>query len=332
MLLASIPLGFLLATLVASLHVAAAPRFWTLTDVRFRDGTIATGYFSYDDATQTIETWNIRVGQRLFFRFPAFTYVPGNSRAIAGQTPFAVPPTLDFIAPPDGDPYIGDMRDLQFTPLTTLDGSSTAVPIITHALDSRMFFVSREDFAEDDVRLIIAGSLTLTSPPPIAVVQVDEFYNPVLGHYFFTASDAEKQALDAGVYPNWMRTGESFKAYAPGSGATGSINPVCRYYGNPLRGLDSHFYSADGRECLTVFRKYPLDWLFEGDNVFQINLPDMVTGVCPDGTIPVYRLWIQRADSNHRYTTSVAIKAQMLGAGYVAEGYGADGVAMCAVQ
>ena len=82
-----------------------------------------------------------------------------------------------------------------------------------------------------------------------------------------------------------------------------------------------------------MFRKYASGfWMFESDNVFQINLPDTATGTCPGGTIPVYRLWNQRADSNHRYTTRAAIKAEMLAAGYVAEGYGADGVVMCAVQ
>jgi hypothetical protein len=40
----------------------------------------------------------------------------------------------------------------------------------------------------------------------------------------------------------------------------------------------------------------------------------------------------QRGDSNHRYTTSTAARADMLAAGYVAEGYGSDGVVMCAVQ
>jgi plasmid maintenance system antidote protein VapI len=50
------------------------------------------------------------------------------------------------------------------------------------------------------------------------------------------------------------------------------------------------------------------------------------------GTIPLYRLWNQRADAGHRYTISAAIKAQMLAADYLAEGYGPDGVAMCAVQ
>jgi hypothetical protein len=70
----------------------------------------------------------------------------------------------------------------------------------------------------------------------------------------------------------------------------------------------------------------------EADSVFQIVLPDTSTGACPDGTTPVYRLWNQRVDSNHRYTTKPSIKAEMLAAGYVAEGYGPNGVVMCAVQ
>jgi hypothetical protein len=44
----------------------------------------------------------------------------------------------------------------------------------------------------------------------------------------------------------------------------------------------------------------------------------------------VYRLWNQRVDSNHRYTTDPAIKAQMIAKGYVAEGYGPDAIMMCA--
>jgi hypothetical protein len=83
---------------------------------------------------------------------------------------------------------------------------------------------------------------------------------------------------------------------------------------------------------IQVYLQYGSDWLFENDNVFQINLPDKTTGACPSGTLPVYRLWNQRRDSNHRYATSVAIKDEMLAAGYVSEGYGADGAAMCAVQ
>ena len=47
----------------------------------------------------------------------------------------------------------------------------------------------------------------------------------------------------------------------------------------------------------------------ESPAVFFVALPDTATGACPDATVPVYRLWNRRADSNHRYTTSTAIKA-----------------------
>ncbi len=61
-----------------------------------------------------------------------------------------------------------------------------------------------------------------------------------------------------------------------------------------------------------------------------IALPDSVTGACPAGTMAVYRMWNNRADSNHRYTTDLTVKAQMLARGYIAEGYGPNQVIMCA--
>ena len=61
-----------------------------------------------------------------------------------------------------------------------------------------------------------------------------------------------------------------------------------------------------------------------------IALPDAVTGVCPAGTVKVFRLWNQRPDSNHRYTTDPAVRDGMLAAGFVAEGYGPDATIMCA--
>ena len=293
--------------------------------------TFATGYFSYDDATQTISNWNVRVTSS-WFSFPAFTYLPGNS-VYTVQGPGAVAPTLVFSAQMGmPGPYFG-MRLLEILPVAALDGSNATVALATVG--------SREDFpgAFEQGRRITAGSLTLTPVlPPVVIVQVDEFYNPVLRHYFITASAAEKQDLDTGIHPSWVRTGESFKAYATGSSAGGTINPVCRYYSDPDQefygpGADSHFFSADAGECLTVFRKYASGfWMLESDNMFQIDLPDKATGTCPGGTIPVYRLWNQRADSNHRYTTRAATKTEMLAAGYLAEGYGADGVVMCAVQ
>ena len=68
----------------------------------------------------------------------------------------------------------------------------------------------------------------------------------------------------------------------------------------------------------------------ESTSVFYIALPDLSTGVCPAGTVPVYRLYNNRADTNHRYTTSLAIRSQMIAKGYIPEGYGPNAVAMCA--
>lgn len=339
MLIACLRLGFLLATLVVSLHVTAATRYWTLTGVQLADGAVATGYFSFDDATGTVANWNLRVngGQGPFI---PWTFVPGNSH------PWFPQPLYVYSYSPDLVPGFW-WRSLVIRPLGPLDGSSATVSIdvSTPFGDVANGVYVSHDFFENDYdgvnpfgrvgqsRKIIAGSLMLTPlPPPVTIVHVDEFYHPGLRHYFITADAAEKQLLDTGVYPGWERTGESFMAYATGSSGNGSINPVCRYYGDPKRGLDSHFYSADTVECVTVIVNFPSEWLLESDNVFQINLPDATSGACPAGTIPVYRLWNQRADSGHRYTTSTAIKAQMLASGFLSEGYGSDGVVMCAVQ
>src|SRR5207247_6613330 len=128
-------------------------------------------------------------------------------------------------------------RQLSITPLTLLDGSNASVSL------NLLCYVSIEAFGEDEGRCITAGSLALTPlAPSVTIVQVDEFYNQALGHPFITANVAERQDLDAGVHPGWVRTGESFKAYATGSAggpisnspsAIGLRNPVCRYYGNP---------------------------------------------------------------------------------------------------
>jgi hypothetical protein len=333
MLLTSIRHGFLLTALVGSLHVAAAPRFFTLTGARFDDSpALATGYFSYDDATRTVASWNVHVPTANFL--PAFTYLPSNSSMSVSQSTGAVAPTLVLSA---AIVVPGLMRQLQITPLAALDGSNATVSLDT--LSSREYFPS---LVPPRGRSIIAGSLALAGvPPPVVIIQVDEFYHSGLRHYFITADDAEKQALDTGFHPGWARTGESFKAYAQGSRPDGSINPVCRYYSPPFYdtdfglvpfGVDSHFFSADADECTSVLRDCCGPWYLENDNAFQIDLPDKATGTCPGEMIPVYRLWNQRTDSNHRYTTRAATKAEMLAAGYLAEGYGADGVVMCAVQ
>ena len=53
-------------------------------------------------------------------------------------------------------------------------------------------------------------------------------------------------------------------------------------------------------------------------------------GTCPAGTAPVYRVFSNRPDANHRYTTDRATRDAMVAMGWIAEGDGPDLVVMCA--
>jgi hypothetical protein len=158
------------------------------------------------------------------------------------------------------------------------------------------------------------------------LVDVIEFYNAGLDHYFISSLAADIQALDSGRFAGWTRTGLSFKAY---DGPAPGTNPVCRFYIPPAQG-DSHFYSASPAECADVRTKFPT-FDYESAAVMYVGLPDTATGACGPGLVPVFRLWNQRADSNHRYTTDPGVRASMIAKGYLPEGYGPDGVAMCAI-
>jgi Repeat of unknown function (DUF5648) len=161
---------------------------------------------------------------------------------------------------------------------------------------------------------------------------VIEYYNSTLDHYFITQDTGEIAALDTGVVPGWARTGQSFLAYRPGD-RTGQR--VWRFYGLPSAGLNTHFFTMNGDE-ISLLTAQGSTWELESSDAFDLDFAaaivgDMsVYGYCPPGELPVYRLWNQRVDSNHRFTTDPAIKAQMIAKGYVAEGYGPDAVMMCA--
>jgi serine protease len=169
-----------------------------------------------------------------------------------------------------------------------------------------------------------ALSALVNTMPTLPVI---EYYWAARDHYFMTANPVEIAALDAAPPGGWARTGQSFGAYAQ---PTGIASRVCRFYIPPAYG-DSHYFSASPEECSAVQVKFPM-FTYESPNAFYIDLPDLNTGTCPAGTVPVYRLWNNRADTNHRYTTSLAIRSQMLAKGYLSEGYGPTGVVMCAAQ
>ncbi len=158
-----------------------------------------------------------------------------------------------------------------------------------------------------------------------------EYYHSTLDHYFMTADPAEITALDTGRFTGWQRTGMGFNVFDPADATPMSLG-VCRLYGSPAYGLDTHFYSASGTECADTMRNWPAQWTLESSNVFRMALPDMMSGACPSGTMSVFRTWNQRTDSNHRYTMDPVVQMGMRTHGGMAEGYGNPPVVMCSPQ
>lgn len=145
-----------------------------------------------------------------------------------------------------------------------------------------------------------------------AVPDIVEFENAALRHYFIGYDNAEARGIDAGAAgPGWARTGLSFRP--------GGKSPVCRFYGTPGVGPNSHFYTADPDECELV--KRDRGWTYEGI-AFHVTTP--TDGRCiPSTQRPVIRFYNNRAaqnDSNHRYLANEALAASMVAQGWILEG------------
>jgi len=165
---------------------------------------------------------------------------------------------------------------------------------------------------------------------PASTVTVVEYHHAAFDHYFITPVPGEIALLDAHAPPfeQWSRTGFSFNVY-PNAGAPAGSVAICRFFNDHFFPKSSHFYAAHGFGCEATIALFP-DWGLEDDKLFNTMLPDAVTGACPAGTIPVYRLYNQGMGGapNHRFVTSLAERQKMLNQGFVAEGAGI-GVGMC---
>jgi len=180
-------------------------------------------------------------------------------------------------------------------------------------VDGRNIFVGTAD-----------GAFAFTLDASTPFVPVIEYYAPSLDHYFMAAeSQPDVAALDSGAIPGWVRTGQTFRVFA---GPMLGTSPVCRFYIPPVYG-DSHFFSASVAECAQVQARYPF-FDYETPSAFYVYLPDAATGACAQGAIPVYRVWDNRPDTNHRYTTDPAVRGQMVARGWIPEGAGI-GVVAC---
>jgi hypothetical protein len=178
------------------------------------------------------------------------------------------------------------------------------------------------DLVVDAPQLAALAILTITgngvAAAAAATVDVIEFHDVRDDQYFITADAREAALLDsAALGPDWSRTGVSFKAW-PRDATDARALPVCRFFGTPGFGPQSHFYTAYANECDAV-RKDP-HWIEEGVT-FRATLP--VDGSCDDGYDTVVRLWKPGAsvtETRHRYVIDRGIARSMQAAGWVLEG------------
>ena len=161
-------------------------------------------------------------------------------------------------------------------------------------------------------------------PPPTGVPVIEYFY-AAFDHYFITSNSAEIRKLDNEGPTGWVRTGFQFNAYAAPNEHSA---PVCRLFSVAFAPKSSHFYTPFYLECFT--RRLDPAWMIESGDAFDIAVP-AADGSCAAGLAPVYRLYNngQGGAPNHRYTTDLTVRAQMIAQGWVPEGLGPDGVEMC---
>jgi hypothetical protein len=153
-------------------------------------------------------------------------------------------------------------------------------------------------------------------------LRVVEYFHPVSNHYFLSAWPAEIDALDRGATPGWQRTGETFDLWTSGSFYR---SRACRFYG-VVAGKGTHFYTTHEGECAALMEQSA--WQYESV-LGYVMLPG--TSGCVLAPRPLYRLYNagMGGSPNHRYTTSLAIRSDMIANGWISEGYGDLGVIGC---
>lgn len=202
-------------------------------------------------------------------------------------------------------------RDLQANPLPPSCGAGVDVTVTTSAADV-------------DANLAIPGVWGIGATGAAQSVQLVEYYNASLDHYFITwAPDEIAKLDDASVLKGWARTGRTMRTYKTAQART---SPVCRFYIPPGLG-DSHFFGRGTAECEETAQKNPA-LVLEDSQFMHMFLPS--EGVCPANTLRVHRVFSHRPDANHRYLTDKLTREQMAARGWLVEGDGPDQVVMCA--
>ena len=109
----------------------------------------------------------------------------------------------------------------------------------------------------------------------------------------------------------WQRTGNTFES--------GGYVSACRFYGGKNGGPNTHFYSADDKECAAL---KAIPTLSYEEQTFAVNTPMAGSNAdgskpCPRASQPLYGLYNNASApgkgdvSNHRYVT---LRAEVKGA------------------
>jgi Repeat of unknown function (DUF5648) len=156
-----------------------------------------------------------------------------------------------------------------------------------------------------------------------------EYHNTLLDHYFMTLDATEADGIDHGAAgPGWSRTGVTFEVYRDLTATPLGYWPVCRFYGTPGIGPNSHFFTINPQECANV--QADPGWRLESASAFVAVPPDSryiparstFEYFCSTGRA-VYRLYNNRFaqnDSNHRYVTDLALYWSLQAQGWTGEG------------
>jgi len=147
--------------------------------------------------------------------------------------------------------------------------------------------------------------------------RVTEYHHAGFDHYFMTNLTGEMAALSGSQVPGWQYTGHSFIAYGLEPGTLG----MCRFWsGQTYAPKSTHFFTTDAAECELL--KTSRAWIYEGTTFAVLPMNDAAG--CEIGFGPLYRLYNdgQGDVPNHRYTTSYAVRAEMIARGWRPEGEG----------
>lgn len=257
-------------------------------------------------------------GQKYYYDYFEFSATSGQQISIQNSSS-ALDPDLMLINP-DGS-YVYDDNS----------GGGTAARIpasgfLTLAASGKYAIAASSAVPQQTGAYTLTLSSNVATPGTGAGTPVVEFYNSNLKHYFMTGDSQEAAGIDSGAAgAGWARTGYSFNAWRTQSEAVAGAKSVCRFYGTPGKGPNSHFYTADAGECALV--KNDPGWFYEGIALYSQG---MQYGSCQKGTAPVYRVYNNRwmyNDSNHRFVTGSLEFQKMVQQGWVGEG-----LVMCAIS